>query len=205
MMLNSIWKNNKMKFIAKTAFLLMAPIGLITSSAVAQGTGNVAASGWFKTCNKQGNSDICNVQYRVVTKQGNQLVTSLNLIEVKGETNRKIFRIIVPTGRSLPKGIQVQVDGKRSVVIPYSYCRPQLCGAEVILNDELVNVFKAGNGLVVTSINFQEKQNPVPVTLKGFTAAFNGPAVKLEDPASREELLKKQLEDSIKSQQGAAN
>ena len=204
MTLNSLRKNIKMNFITKTALILSASIGMMTASAQAQ-QGNVGATGWFKTCNEVGANKICNVQFRVVTTQGNQVVTALNLIEVSGEVERKVFRVIVPTGRSLPPGVQVQVDGKRAVTIPYAYCRPQICAAEAILNDELVKIFKAGGALEVTSLNFQSKPNKVPITLKGFTAAYDGPPVKQEDLASREELLKKQLEESLKQQQGTAN
>lgn len=190
-----------MNSIAKTAFLLTASFGLFATPSVAQQQGgNVKATGWNKICNDVGESKVCNVQFSVLTTQGNQLVTSLNLIEITGETKRKIFRVIVPTGRSLPAGIQVQVDGKRAVTIPYAYCRPQICAAEAVLNDDLVKIFKAGGSLQVTSLNFQSKPNSVPVTLKGFTAAFDGPPLKQEDTTSREELLKKQLEEKLKSQ-----
>ncbi len=205
MTLNSLRKNNKMNFIAKTAFLLTASFGLMTNSAMAQEQSNVKASGWFKTCNEVDENKICNVQFRILTTQGNQLVTSLNLIEVSGKVKRKVFRVIVPTGRSLPPGVQVQVDGKRAVTIPFAYCRPQICAAEAVLDDQLVKIFKAGGSLQVTSLNFQSKPNAVPVTLKGFTAAFDGEPVKQEAPASREELLKKQLEEKLKQQNETAN
>ena len=197
-------KYNGMKFLAKTAFAASVALGSLTSATFAQ-EGNVSGSGWFKTCNEADGNKVCNVQYRVVTKEANQLITSLNLIEVSGNIKRKVFRVIVPTGRSLPSGVQVQVDGKRSVVIPYTYCRPTVCAAEAALSDELVKVFKAGGRLDVTSLNFQSKPNTVPVTLQGFTAAYDGPPLKQEDPASREELLKKQLEEKLKQQQGTAN
>ncbi len=195
-----------MNILAKTAFLLSASFAFMTTSAIAQQQGNVGITGWFKTCNEVDENKVCNVQFRVVTREGNQLITSINLIEASGKVNRKIFRVLVPTGRSLPPGIQVQVDGKRAVNIPYAYCRPQVCAAEAVLNDQLVKIFKAGGSLEITSLNFQSKPNKVPVTLKGFTAAFDGPAVKQEDPASREELLKKQLEEKLKQQEeGTAN
>ena len=205
MSLNLISRNyNKMKFFAKTAFAASVLLGSFATASFAQ-QGNVSASGWFKTCNEAQGSKVCVVQYRVIANEGNQLVTSLNLVEITGKLQRRVFRIIVPTGRSLPPGIQVQVDGQRSVVIPYTYCRPNICAAEVALNDELVKVFKAGGRLDVTSLNFQSKPNLVPVTLKGFTAAYDGPPIKQEDPASREELLKKQLEEKLKQEQGTAN
>ena len=197
-------KYNNMKFLAKTAFAASVLLSSLSTVSFAQ-KANVSASGWFKTCNEAQGSKVCVVQYRIIANEGNQLVTSLNLVEVSGKLKRKVFRIIVPTGRSLPPGIQVQVDGKRAVVIPYTYCRPNVCAAEVALDDQLVKVFKAGGRLDVTSLNFQSKPNTVPVTLKGFTAAYDGPPVKQETPASREELLKKQLEEKLKQEQGTAN
>ncbi len=195
-------KHKAMNFIAKIAFTLSATAGLMATPALSQQQPKVKGSGWIKTCNEVDNSKVCNVQFNVVAGN-NQVVTAVNLIEVTGEVKRSVFRVIVPTGRSLPAGIQVQVDGKRAVTIPYAYCRPQICAAEAALNAELVKIFKAGGGLEITSLNFQSKPNAVPVTLKGFTAAYDGPPVKQEDPASREELLKKQLEEKLKQQQNA--
>lgn len=181
---------------------LFSTVALIPASNLQaqEQSGNVASSGWFKTCNEEGENTLCNVQYRVVTSQGNQLLMSINLIEISGSVSRKVFRIIVPTARSLPEGIQVQIDGQRSVVVPYTYCRPQICAAEAQLSDGLVKAFKAGGALNVTTLNFQDKQNVIPVTLKGFTASFDGPAIKQEQQISREEQIKKQLEDKLKSQ-----
>lgn len=189
-----------MKSFMKTALIAVAGAGLLVQTAHAQQRGNVKATGWFKVCNDVENSKVCNVQFRVLTNEGNQLITSLNLIEVSGEVKRKVFRVLVPTGRSLPPGIQVQVDGKRAVNIPYAYCRPNVCAAEAVLNDQLVSIFKAGGSLEVTSLNFQSKPNKVPVTLKGFTAAYDGPPVEQESNESREEILRKQLEQKLQSQ-----
>jgi len=169
------------------------------TAAFSQAKPKVQASGWFKTCNEEGENKICNTQFQIVTNT-RQVVTALSLIEVSGKVNRKVFQIMVPTARSLPPGIQVTVDGKQSTAIPYAFCRPSICAAEVQLNDNLVKVFKAGGELNITSVNFQGTPNAVPVTLKGFTAAYDGPPVDQTDPAvASQEKLKKQLEDKVKS------
>ncbi len=199
-MLNSLWKRYKMNFFTKTALVLSATFAMTSLSANAQQQGNITASGWFKVCNDVQNSKVCNVQFRVLTREGNQLITSLNLIQVTGEQKRSVFRVLVPTGRSLPPGIQIQVDGKRAVNIPYAYCRPNVCAAEAVLNDQLVQIFKAGGGLEVTSLNFQSKPNKVPITLKGFTSAYDGAPLEQETTQSREELLKQQLEQKLQQQ-----
>jgi hypothetical protein len=44
----------------------------------------------FKSCDKQADVDICNVQ-NITTASTGQLVTALSLVEVKGKVNRKVF------------------------------------------------------------------------------------------------------------------
>lgn len=183
---------------------------LIPTIAAAQqaGANQVRSSGWFKACSERDGSDVCNVQYRVVGPGGVN-ITTLNLVDSKGAVERRVFQIIVPTGRSLPQGIQIQVDGKRAAAVPYLYCRPKGCTAEVRLDDDLVGVFKKGGRLDVTTINFQGKQQPVPVTLKGFTSAFDGPPVEPntqnERQLSLQEELKKKAEEKRKQESGSAD
>lgn len=172
-----------------------------------QNQNSAQASGWFKTCNENDTRKVCNVQYRIAAANGVN-ITSINLIEVTGDVERKVMQLIVPTGRSLPPGIQVRVDDKRATSIPFLYCRPQGCVAEVRLDDTLVGIFKQGGKVEVTTINFQGKENPVPVSLQGFTAAYDGPPVEVEDPNARQETLAEQLrlkaeEERAKSESGS--
>ena len=150
------------------------------------------SNGWYKACSDQGNNKICNVQYQVVASTG-QVVTSVNLAEITGEIQRRIFQITVPTGRRIPPGIELQIDGKKANALPYSFCTPRICAAEVKLDDNLVGVLKAGGKLTATSTNFQGKKNPIEITLQGFTAAYDGPPIKREELQSRQDKLAEQL------------
>lgn len=167
---------------------------------------SLRSNGWYKACSDQGNNKICNVQYQVVASTG-QVVTSVNLAEVSGDVNRRVFQITVPTGRSIPPGIGLQVDDQKSTPVPYSFCTPRICAAEVKLDDKLVSVLKKGGELTITSTNFQGKPNPIKVTLKGFTAAYDGPPIKQEELAGRQqklaEELKKKAEEAQKKLQEA--
>lgn len=197
---------NVSKYICSTAAFTMSLVGF-SGGAYAQQQGNgtqAVASGWYKTCEDRNESKICNVQFRVVAGNGANL-TTLNLVEITGKLERRVFQIVVPTGRSLPQGIQVRVDGKRATSIPYLYCRPQGCNAEVRLDNSLVNIFKRGGGLEITTINFQGKENPIPVTLKGFTAAYDGPPRKRDTGAARQQNLADQLKkkaEELENQDG---
>ena len=167
---------------------------------------SLRSNGWYKACSDQGNNKICNVQYQAVASTG-QVVTSVNLATISGDVNRSVFQITVPTGRSIPPGIELQVDGKKASAVPYSFCTPRICAAEVKLDDTLVGILKAGGEMIIASTNFQGKKNPIKVTLKGFTAAYDGPPIKQEELQSRQQKLadelKKKAEDTQKKLQEA--
>jgi len=124
--------------------------------------------GWFKACTKQEDVDICNVQ-NIVTAGNGQLVTGVSLIELKGKVNRKVFQVTVPTGRLVPPGIGLQIDTGKAVKLDYVICFPDRCVAEVPLTDQLVASFKKGQGITLTSINFQNQANPIKIALQGFS------------------------------------
>jgi len=144
--------------------------------------------GWFKACTKQEDVDICNVQNITVAESG-QLITGVSLIEVKGKVNRRVFQVTVPSGRMIPAGIGMQIDGGQPQKVDYMICLPDRCIGEVALNDDLVNRFKRGNQLTLTSVNFQNQQNPIQVTLSGFTGAFDGPPLQQSDIEARQRQL----------------
>ncbi len=201
--------NSKMAISAKHLFnisraaLSLATLGLATMGMVV-GFNNSPAQAqqaqgqkWFKVCAKQADNDVCNVQYRVVASNG-QIVTSVNLFLVSGKINRKIFQVTVPTNRLIPAGVAVKIDAKKENRIPYANCFRDRCTAEVKLDDTLVKILKNGGEMLLTSTNFQNKPNPIKISLGGFTAAFDGPALKKSDVDEQNQALQKQLEEKAK-------
>lgn len=163
--------------------------GLTVSSAQTQ---QAAPQGWFKVCSKQESNEICNTQIRSLASTG-QIITAISLIQVKGATNRSLFQITVPSGRLIPAGIKLSIDGNQNTSLPYLYCFPQRCIAEVNLDNKLVGFLKAGGSIKVTSTNFQNKENPIDLTLQGFTAAFDGPPLQQDQLADQNRKLQDEL------------
>ncbi|MBN9075537.1 MAG: invasion-associated locus B family protein [Rhizobiales bacterium 65-79] len=155
----------------------------------AQNAPNQPPRGWFKACSKQQDVDICNVQNIVMADTG-QLMTGVSLIDIKGKVNRKVFQVTVPTGRMIPPGISLQIDGGKAQKLDYVICFPDRCVAEAQLNDTLVASFKKGQKLTLTSINFQNQPNPLDISLAGFTDAFDGAPLKESDLQDRQKKLK---------------
>lgn len=144
--------------------------------------------GWFKACSKQEDVDICNVQNITVASTG-QMVTGVSMIELKGKVNRKVFQVSVPSGRLVPPGIGLQIDGGKAQKLDYVICFPDRCVAEAALSDQLVASFKKGQEITLTSVNFQNQPNPIKVSLKGFTGAYDGEPMQQSDIEDRQKKL----------------
>lgn len=184
---------------------LLSAASLAPASADAQQTRE-----WVKVCSKVGENDICNVQFNILTNNG-QLVTAVNLLQSKGKTNRRIFQVAVPSGRYIPEGIKVRIDSGKVNTVPYSICLPNRCLAEVQLSEGLVKALKGGGEITLTSTNYQAKKNPVKVTLTGFTKAFDGPPLQRDQVEQRNKKLEEELKrkaketaDKLKAAQDAA-
>jgi len=156
------------------------------------------SNGWYKACNDQGETKICNVQYQAVASTG-QVITSINLAEITGGVERRVFQVTVPTDRLIPPGVTMKVDDKKPTPVPFSFCTPRICAAEVKLDDKLVEVLKSGSTMVVTSTNFQAKPNPITISLEGFGAAFDGAPITQKDLAARQKALEEQLKQKAES------
>ncbi|NJR13241.1 MAG: invasion associated locus B family protein [Phyllobacteriaceae bacterium] len=193
-------------------------LGAAFAAAVAAGAAPAQAQtapvqGWFKVCAKQADVDVCNTQQQVIAQNG-QLVTAVSLLDIKGKTNRKIFQISVPPGRLIEPGVGMAIDGGQPQKMGYSVCFADRCIAEAELTDKLLASLKKGGKLTLTSINFQRQQNPVEITLEGFTAAIDGEPIQQTDAAARqkevqdwvaknkEDFEKKVLEAQEKAKQG---
>lgn len=185
--------NRRMTNVSRLSVLAAGALGIlvggVASSAAQQ---QQMPDGWFKACSKQEDVDICNVQNIMVADTG-QLLTAVSLIEVKGKMNRRIFQITVPTGRMVPPGIGMQIDGGQTQKIDYVMCLPDRCIAEGQLTDNLVSSFKRGSTITLTSVNFQNQPNPLKVTLAGFTQAFDGAPLQQSDLEDRQ----RQLQDFV--------
>jgi invasion protein IalB len=174
------------------AFGLAALAGMLVGS----GYANTALAqqqqeppqGWFKACTKQEDVDVCNVQFLLRADNG-QMLTSINLIEVKGKINRRVLQIAVPTGRLIPPGVGLQIDGGSTQKIDYAICVPDRCVAEAQLTDQIVASFKRGQELTLTSVYFQNQPNPMKVTLRGFTGAYDGEPLQQSDLDERQKKL----------------
>ncbi|MBB3953059.1 invasion protein IalB [Aureimonas jatrophae] len=189
-----------------TRFNIAGRIAIVAGLAAAAGAAMSGAAAaqqqvpaeWFKVCSPQGDNNICNTQYTMIADT-RQLITAVNLINVSGKVNQKVLQAVVPTGRVIPAGVQLQIDENKPQALNYSVCFPDRCIAEVELSDAIVASMKKGKMLKVTSVNFQRQPNPISVSLTGFTQAYDGPARAEPELAQRQQQLNEALQSQAEA------
>jgi invasion protein IalB len=162
--------------------------------APAQGGQAAEAAGpeWVKLCseNPENNQQICVVSRERRAATG-QLLAAVSIREVE---DKKFLVAAVPPGMLLRPGLQVQIDGAKPTGLHYSICFPNLCFAESEINAEFVGAMKKGSQLVITTLNQQAKPVNFDLSLKGFTASYDGEAI---DPVKLQAEQQK-LQDELK-------
>lgn len=166
-----------------------AAVVSLSGAAHAQSPGQ----GWFKVCTKQEDNDVCVVQ-NIVSASTGQLLTAVGLIVVEGKVNNKILQVSVPSARNIQPGVNLQIDGGKAQRLPYAVCMPDKCVAQVELTDALIASFKRGGEAVFTSVNYQRAPNPIKISLKGFTDAFDGEPVAQSELQERQRLLQEEMQ-----------
>ncbi|WHO71489.1 invasion associated locus B family protein [Rhizobium sp. BT03] len=188
-----------------------APVSSFAQEAAAPADGQAQAAGaprlgWYKTCSKQEDNDICVVQ-NLILANGGQLVTAVGLISVSGKINRKLLQVSVPTARLIPPGVIMQIDGGKGQKLDYAVCLPDKCTAEIPLTDAMIASLKKGSDVIFTSINFRRAPNPIKISLEGFTGAYDGEPVSesklAESQRSLQEGMQKKAEEARKKLEDA--
>ncbi|MGO7162094.1 invasion associated locus B family protein [Rhizobium johnstonii] len=190
-----------------------APVSSFAQSAAAPAPADAPAQaagapklGWYKTCSKQEDNDICVVQ-NLILANGGQLVTAVGLISVSGKINRKLLQVSVPTARLVPPGIMMQIDGGKGQKLDYAVCLQDKCTAEIPLTDAMIASLKKGSDVIFTSINFRRAPNPIKISLEGFTGAYDGEPVSenklAESQRSLQEGMQKKAEEARKKLEDA--
>jgi hypothetical protein len=89
--------------------------------------------------------------------------------------------------------MQVEIDGASTQRATFSVCIPDFCFADADVPSDYVSALKRGNELVITSIGQDGKPVKFPISLAGFTASFDGEALRIQD----REVAAGQLQDEL--------
>jgi invasion protein IalB len=113
------------------------------------------------------------VEMQIVTAEDRDDVGLTVIVLKTADKKARILRVIAPLGVSLQYGLGLKVDSTEKGRTGFVRCVPGGCVAEVILDDELLNLFR--NGKTATFIIFQSPEEGigVPISLNGFGEGYD--------------------------------
>lgn len=206
-------KVNKMEFrsnpllrglnVALIAAGLMTGASLLVPAANAQDTTPAEtapaapaapAGSWVKLCNVEEESgiEVCVISQELRDSNTAQLIASVTVREIPEKPT--VLIIAVPTGVLLPPGMRVQIDQSEPKAAQYAICFPNACIARMDIDDAYISALKAGGQLGIAVMGGDRQQVGFPVSLVGFTKAYDGEATDQADY----EQTQRQLADIIR-------
>jgi invasion protein IalB len=152
---------------------------------------------WSKLCNTDAASqkELCLVLQEIRNDQG-QVVATATVRQITGDSKIS-FIVSVPPGMLLQPGLRAQIDTGKQFEIKYGICFPNACYGELEVNSDFIDSMKGGSKLIVTAVTPKAQGINIPMSLVGFTKAYDG-AGQSQDELSKAleasaELARKKL------------
>lgn len=146
-------------------------------------------SPWAKLCNTDPASgkELCLTIQEIRADTG-QFIASATVRTIAGDAKKSLITA-VPPGMLLQPGLRVQIDDGPQQEMKYGICFPNACYGELEINDEFIAKLKGGGKLTLTTLNQQAKPVNFPMTLSGFTKAYDGAGLDTAAQQARENEL----------------
>ncbi len=169
---------NPTTYITKWLALAVVAVGVPFSASAQDAPAPAPTPGpdspWAKLCNADPASgkELCLVIQEIRADTG-QFIASATIRTIAGDTKKSLIAA-VPPGMLLQPGLRVQIDDGEQIEVKYGICFPNACYGELEVSDDFVGKLKAGGKLTLTTLNQQAKPVNFPMTLSGFTKAYDG-------------------------------
>lgn len=160
--------------------LIIGMLGVATAHAANENTLPTFGD-WAKKCETaqipEGDTikerEICYVFQNVSNKENNQLIMQIR-IGLTVSKPEPIMIVTLPLGALLPPGAGFIVEGGDPVKMPFLACGREGCTTVgQPLNDKTLTAMKKGDKAAVRLALLNQKILNLPVSLKGFTRAYN--------------------------------
>ncbi len=157
--------------------------------AACSGAGGAAGGSqpsWAKLCNADPTTgkQLCLTIQEIRADTG-QFIASATVRTIEGDAKKSLITA-VPPGMLLQPGLRIQIDDGEQREVKYGICFPNACYGELEINDEFITALKGGGKLTLTTLNQQAKPVNFPMTLAGFTKAYDGSGLDTAAQQQRE-------------------
>lgn len=113
----------------------------------------------------------CVIEQRVVLSNSGQLLAAVT-IRLPPDSSTPVMMIQTPFGLNLPAGLKLAIDEKPFETLPLQTCDGGGCYAGNVVSPELLGALKQGTTLSIAFQDAAQRDIAVPVSLNGFTAAY---------------------------------
>ena len=148
-----------------------------------------AGAQWIKLCSPDATTkkNLCQVRLEIPADTG-QFVASVAIQSVQDDP-KLLFIVGVPPGIMIQPGMRVQIDdSKTQSELKYTVCLPNVCFADMDITADFVKTMRPGKQLVILAINYAGQTMSFPLSLSGFTKAYDGPGVDPNTPTGQAAL-----------------
>lgn len=115
---------------------------------------------------------ICWTKYEKQNKK-NGKVTLFTAIRMGNTPEEQIAVFAVPYGVDLDKGMRIKFDHEPPIALKFSHCTPNMCYAQMPMNNQLLIKFKYSSRLVIAIMSKYNKAYGYRIPLYRFVYAYN--------------------------------
>jgi len=128
---------------------------------------------WTVICDKPEGAaaERCSIVQALNQRESQKQVLRIE-IGYLGESTQLIGIVTVPLGVALPAGLKMRIDEGKELPYQFGQCLPNGCIVGIQVSAELLAQLKAGTKAAVTFQDGMQRPITLPVSLKGFTAAY---------------------------------
>jgi invasion protein IalB len=129
---------------------------------------------WVANCTSpgRGQPQECAMEQRAVARENGQVIGLIS-IRVPSQTRKPVTMVQLPLNLFLPAGINVDIDGDMTQNQAFQTCNQQGCFVGFPISDALLKQMFTGGKLNITFQYLDKKPVTLPMSLEGFTDAFN--------------------------------
>ncbi|WP_421723710.1 invasion associated locus B family protein [Bauldia sp.] len=166
-----------------------APLGVQAQEAPA------GQPAWVKICSPTpvGGQNFC-VTIQEIKAETGQFIASAAIREISGEESKSLV-VAVPVGMMIQPGLRAQIDNNEQTELQYGVCLRNACYAELEVGTDFIDGLKRGGQLSLITVNTDGNPVTFPMTLVGFTAAYEGEGIEPEGIQQRQDDLNRALQE----------
>ena len=163
-----------MQRLAFICLLVVCLFGMAaTNGAFAQGAVRSIHGNWELRCDTPpgARNEQC-VLMQFVTAEDRENVGLTVIVLKTADQQARILRVLTPLGVLLPHGLGLFIDNQHLGSAAFVRCPPNGCVAEVIMDDELIDLLGKGDTAIFVIYFSPEEGIGIPINLNGFADGF---------------------------------